>query len=276
MMEATTLGVTGLVILVVLIAIRMPIAYAMILVGGGGVFILNGPALLLNQLKTLAYGQFSIYDLSVVPMFVLMGAHRVEGRPQPGAVPRRERVARLDAGRHRDGGDRGLRGVRRGLRLVARHRLDHGQGRPARAQALQLLRRAGDRIAGGGRRAGHPDPALGRADHLRHHRRGEHRHDVHGGDDPRPAGGRAVPADHRDLRRDLARGGTPRRILRPGGVRRRHHRCDPRAGDLRPRAGWHLRWLLQPDARGCGRRLPRLDLRHLAAHRPDAANWSRR
>ncbi len=74
MMEATTLGVTGLVILVVLIAIRMPIAYAMILVGGGGVFILNGPALLLNQLKTLAYGQFSIYDLSVVPMFVLMGA----------------------------------------------------------------------------------------------------------------------------------------------------------------------------------------------------------
>ncbi len=35
---------------------------------------LNGPALLLSQLKTLAYGQFSIYDLSVVPMFVLMGA----------------------------------------------------------------------------------------------------------------------------------------------------------------------------------------------------------
>ena len=27
----------------------------------------------MSQLKTLAYGQFSIYDLSVVPMFVLMG-----------------------------------------------------------------------------------------------------------------------------------------------------------------------------------------------------------
>ncbi|MGI9485374.1 MAG: TRAP transporter large permease [Geminicoccaceae bacterium] len=74
MTEALSLGVIGLVVLVLLIAIRMPIAYAMILVGGVGVALINGPALLLNQLKTLAYGQFSIYDLSVVPMFVLMGA----------------------------------------------------------------------------------------------------------------------------------------------------------------------------------------------------------
>ncbi len=74
MTEAVSLGVLGLAVLVALIAIRVPIAYAMILVGGVGVALVNGPALLLNQLKTLAYGQFSIYDLSVVPMFVLMGA----------------------------------------------------------------------------------------------------------------------------------------------------------------------------------------------------------
>ena len=74
MTEALSLGVIGLAVLVLLIAIRMPIAYAMILVGGVGITLLNGPALILNQLKTLAYGQFSIYDLSVVPMFVLMGA----------------------------------------------------------------------------------------------------------------------------------------------------------------------------------------------------------
>ncbi len=73
-MDPITLGFTALVILVALIAIRIPIGYAMILVGGVGVALLNGPALLLNQLKTLAYGQFSIYDLSVVPMFILMGA----------------------------------------------------------------------------------------------------------------------------------------------------------------------------------------------------------
>ena len=74
MSEALMLGLGGLVCLIGLIAIRMPIAYAMILVGGIGTALINGPGLVLSQLKTLAYGQFSIYDLSVVPMFILMGA----------------------------------------------------------------------------------------------------------------------------------------------------------------------------------------------------------
>jgi tripartite ATP-independent transporter DctM subunit len=67
------IGLAGLAALVALIAIRMPIAYAMILVGGGGMMILSGPGIVLSQLKNLAYSQFSIYDLSVLPMFVLMG-----------------------------------------------------------------------------------------------------------------------------------------------------------------------------------------------------------
>jgi len=73
-MDPIAQGLVGLVALVGLIALRMPIAYAMILVGGVGIASVNGTALLFSQLKTLAYGQFSIYDLSVVPMFVLMGA----------------------------------------------------------------------------------------------------------------------------------------------------------------------------------------------------------
>ena len=68
------IGIGGLVVLVALIAIRMPIAYAMILVGGAGVTVVNGPDIFMAQLKNLAYAQFAIYDLSVVPMFVLMGA----------------------------------------------------------------------------------------------------------------------------------------------------------------------------------------------------------
>jgi tripartite ATP-independent transporter DctM subunit len=67
------IGLAGLCALVALIAIRMPIAYAMILVGGGGMMILSDPKIVLSQLKNLAYSQFSIYDLSVLPMFVLMG-----------------------------------------------------------------------------------------------------------------------------------------------------------------------------------------------------------
>lgn len=74
MTQPLLIGLAGLGVLVFLIAIRMPIAYAMILVGGVGVTLLNGPAIFMSQLKTLAYGQFSVYDLSVVPMFVLMGA----------------------------------------------------------------------------------------------------------------------------------------------------------------------------------------------------------
>lgn len=66
-------GLGGLAFLVLLIAIRIPIAYAMILVRGIGVSMLNGTAIFMSQLKDLAYIQFSIYDLSVIPMFVLMG-----------------------------------------------------------------------------------------------------------------------------------------------------------------------------------------------------------
>jgi tripartite ATP-independent transporter DctM subunit len=74
MTDPLMLGIAALVILVALIAIRIPIAYAMILVGGVGIALVNGIAPVFNQLKSLAYGQFSVYDLSVVPMFVLMGA----------------------------------------------------------------------------------------------------------------------------------------------------------------------------------------------------------
>jgi len=73
-MDPISLGILGLVILIGLIAIRIPIAYAMILVGGVGVMLLNGPLLVMSQLKTLGWGVFSNYGLSVVPMFVLMGA----------------------------------------------------------------------------------------------------------------------------------------------------------------------------------------------------------
>ena len=74
MADTISLGIVSLLALVFLIAIRMPIAYAMILVGGVGIALVNGIAPVFNQLKTLAYGQFAIYDLSVVPMFILMGA----------------------------------------------------------------------------------------------------------------------------------------------------------------------------------------------------------
>ncbi|WP_211110126.1 TRAP transporter large permease [Acuticoccus mangrovi] len=72
-MDGMILGVGGLLALLFLIAVRVPIAYTMILVGVVGTMIQARPAILLNQLKDLGYAQFSNYDLSVLPMFILMG-----------------------------------------------------------------------------------------------------------------------------------------------------------------------------------------------------------
>ena len=73
MEHSLLIGLFGLVALIALIAIRIPIAYSMIVVGTVGTMILTDPRIFLSQLKNLAYSQFSVYDLSVLPMFVLMG-----------------------------------------------------------------------------------------------------------------------------------------------------------------------------------------------------------
>lgn len=74
MLDGFLIGILGLAGLLFLIVIRVPIAYTMILIGIAGVSYQSGPWIVLNQLKDLAYAQFSNYDLSVLPMFVLMGS----------------------------------------------------------------------------------------------------------------------------------------------------------------------------------------------------------
>ena len=73
MTDPFVLGLLGLVLLMLLIVVRVPIAYTMILVGIVGTMIESGPAIVFSQLKDLAYAQFSNYDLTVLPMFILMG-----------------------------------------------------------------------------------------------------------------------------------------------------------------------------------------------------------
>jgi C4-dicarboxylate transporter DctM subunit len=59
-------------VLLALLVIRVPVAVAMIAVGVGGYVSLNGWAPLFSYTKTSVYYAFSNYDLSVVPMFLLM------------------------------------------------------------------------------------------------------------------------------------------------------------------------------------------------------------
>ena len=78
-MSSVVLGGLFLAFLLVLLAIRIPIAIAMLLTGIGGYVSISGWAPLLNYLKTVAYARYTVYDLSVIPLFLLMGQFASRG-----------------------------------------------------------------------------------------------------------------------------------------------------------------------------------------------------
>jgi len=59
--------------MMVLIALRVPLGAAMFIAGAAGYWWMVGDVVLLNYLKGLLWARFSVYDLSVVPLFLLMG-----------------------------------------------------------------------------------------------------------------------------------------------------------------------------------------------------------
>lgn len=72
-MEGSALAGTALAVLIGLILLRVPIAVAMIGVGAAGYSLAAGWGPLLQHLKTGPFWLYSTYDLSVVPLFLLMG-----------------------------------------------------------------------------------------------------------------------------------------------------------------------------------------------------------
>jgi C4-dicarboxylate transporter, DctM subunit len=73
-MSGLTVGLLGFAIMLIMIALRAPIGLAMLLVGGGGYVYLSGLFPFFNYMKTNTYHQFANYTLSVIPLFILMGA----------------------------------------------------------------------------------------------------------------------------------------------------------------------------------------------------------
>lgn len=65
--------------MLVLMALRVPIAISMFVPGAIGYVALSGDIALLNHLKGLAYARYSVYDLSVIPLFLLMGEFATKG-----------------------------------------------------------------------------------------------------------------------------------------------------------------------------------------------------
>jgi tripartite ATP-independent transporter DctM subunit len=72
-MVSVELAVLGLLVMLALLAIRLPVALAMLLAGLGGYIALSGVEPLMAYLKTAAFWRFASYDFSVIPMFLLMG-----------------------------------------------------------------------------------------------------------------------------------------------------------------------------------------------------------
>ena len=67
------------VLMLSLMAIRIPIAVAMFIAGVAGYATLAGWMPLVSHLKTYTYARFSSYDLSVIPLFLLMGQFATQG-----------------------------------------------------------------------------------------------------------------------------------------------------------------------------------------------------
>ena len=72
-MDPSAVGILGILILLVLFAIEVPVAFAMIIVGIAGFGYLVSPAAALEMLAMDLFENFSSYNLTVVPMFVFMG-----------------------------------------------------------------------------------------------------------------------------------------------------------------------------------------------------------
>ena len=73
-MSPVTAGIVGIGVLLLMFLFRMPIAFAMALVGFAGFAYLSTPGAALGLLARDIFDSFTSYPLSVIPMFILMGS----------------------------------------------------------------------------------------------------------------------------------------------------------------------------------------------------------
>jgi C4-dicarboxylate transporter, DctM subunit len=73
-MTGTSAALLGFGVMLLMMALRAPIGLSMLLVGAFGYAQLSSFSALFNYMKTNTYHQFANYTLSVIPLFILMGA----------------------------------------------------------------------------------------------------------------------------------------------------------------------------------------------------------
>jgi C4-dicarboxylate transporter, DctM subunit len=74
-----TFGIAVFGSMLTLMVLRAPISLSMFLPGAVAYWYLAGDMALLNFLKGATYARFSLYDLSVIPLFILMGQFATQG-----------------------------------------------------------------------------------------------------------------------------------------------------------------------------------------------------
>jgi len=78
-MTPTAIGLAMFAGMLLLMVLRMPIAAAMFIPGAIGYWALSNEMALLNQLKGSAVARLTVYELSVIPLFLLMGQFATQG-----------------------------------------------------------------------------------------------------------------------------------------------------------------------------------------------------
>jgi C4-dicarboxylate transporter, DctM subunit len=73
-MSGSLIALYGFAAMLVLIALRMPIGLSMLVIGSLGYVHFTELSVFMNYIKTTPYHLFANYTLSVIPMFILMGA----------------------------------------------------------------------------------------------------------------------------------------------------------------------------------------------------------
>ena len=72
-MSETLVGVIGIAALFVCLVARLPVGMALLVVGFGGIWFLDGQRAAIATMSSETYSSVTAYGLSVIPLFVLMG-----------------------------------------------------------------------------------------------------------------------------------------------------------------------------------------------------------
>jgi C4-dicarboxylate transporter DctM subunit len=173
-------GAAAGVLMLGLMALRVHIAMAMLIAGVVGYIWMAGPAPLLSYMKTAAWARYSIYDLSVVPLFLLMGQFATHG----GLSKALFRAGATLIGHWRGGMAMAAVGACAGFGAICGSSLataaTMGQVALPELRSHKYSGAPGHCRDRRRRHAGNPDPALGAAGDLCHSHRAEHRQAVHG------------------------------------------------------------------------------------------------